>query len=472
MTIVLALALQACGGDDAAPTRPDAPVSDAPAFSQTVYCADSEPGAAAADIAAALMQVPGAAGVVEGSASNGDRFFTLTLRQLVDHSAPGGATFKQRVTVIHHATSAPTVLGTQGYDLAQTSFREEPTVILSANQVEVEHRFFPPSQPSPLDWSKLTIWQAAADDHCLVRALRNIYPGVWIGTGQSKGGMAAVFHRRFFPNDTTATIAYVTPLSLGAPDPRYVAAVESGTHADCRQRLRDFQLFAFSMRAAIEARMGALNSVTFDTLGIDVAFEHLVLELPFGFWQYADASACDDVPGAGATSDAVFAYLDQVGQVSLYGDALVAHYAPYYVQAATQLGYPEIDESNLAAMLRHPGTDTPIPYLPEGASSDYDPTAMEDVGHWVQTAGTRLLFVYGQNDPWSAGMIELGSATDSLRLVVAEGNHNSLIADLSKDDQETALDAIRRWTKLPATARMLVPTPRERYHPQRHAAYP
>ena len=469
--LVLGLALQACFDDDATPT-PDAPPRDAPAIVQPAFCADSEPGAPSADIAAALRRVPGIADVVEIPASEGDRFFTLTFRQLVDHSEVGGPTFKQRVTVIHHGAAAPVILGTQGYDLAQTSFREEPTVILGANQVEVEHRYFLPSQPSPVDWSKLTIWQAAADDHCLIRALDRIYPSVWIGTGQSKGGMAALFHRRFFPDDTIATIAYVTPLSLGAPDPRYVAAVESGTHPECRQRLRDFQRLALSMRSSVENRMGTLSSVTFDTLGVDVAFEHLVLELPFGFWQYDDVSSCNNVPGAGATSDAVFAYLDQVGQVSLYGDALVAHYAPYYVQAATQLGYPEIDESNLAAMLQHPGTDTPIPYLPEGASSEFDPTAMDDIRNWVQTAGSRLLFIYGQNDPWSGGMIQLGAATDSFRLIVAEGNHDSLIADLSTDDQKKALDAIRRWAKLPAKASMLVPAPRERYHAQRHAAYP
>src|SRR5262249_10634022 len=150
-------------------------------------------------------------------------------------------------------------------------------------------------------------------------------------------------------------------------------------------------------------------------------------------------------------SDAVFAYLDQVGQVSLYGDALVAHYGPYYVQAATQLGYPEIDESNLAAMLHHAGTDNPIPYLPEGASSEYAPSARDDIGTWISRAGSRLLFVYGQNDPWSAGMVQLGGATDSFRFIVSEGNHDSLIADLSKDDQKTALDALRRWAKLPSS---------------------
>src|SRR5262249_56309184 len=96
------------------------------------------------------------------------------------------------------------------------------------------------------DWSKLTIWQAAADDHCIVRAFRQIYPGRWIGTGGSKGGMAAVYHRRFFPDDVDGTAAYVAPLSLAENDARYVDAVETGDHPQCRQALRDFRRRALS----------------------------------------------------------------------------------------------------------------------------------------------------------------------------------------------------------------------------------
>src|SRR5262249_22635683 len=88
---VLALALMACGSDDA---MPDGPPRDGPSFAPTAYCADPEPGAPSAEITAALMQVPGVAHVLEGTASDGDRFFTLTLRQLVDHSNPDGPTFE------------------------------------------------------------------------------------------------------------------------------------------------------------------------------------------------------------------------------------------------------------------------------------------------------------------------------------------------------------------------------------------
>ena len=93
------------------------------------------------------------------------------------------------------------------------------------------------SAPASMDWSKLDIWQAATDHHRLVTALKPLYPARWISTGASKGGMASVYHRRFYPADVTATIAYVAPrvtpiyprvggsLLECSGDPRVIASV-------------------------------------------------------------------------------------------------------------------------------------------------------------------------------------------------------------------------------------------------------
>ena len=34
--------------------------------------------------------------------------------------------------------------------------------------------------------------------------------------------MTSVYHRRFYPDDVDATVAYVAPISFGAPDDRYI----------------------------------------------------------------------------------------------------------------------------------------------------------------------------------------------------------------------------------------------------------
>src|SRR5262249_19541348 len=179
----------------------------------------------------------------------------------------------------------------------------------------------------------------------------------------------------------------------------------------------------------------------------DVALEHAVLELPFSFWQYFGAAQCGDIPGAGASSDTVLAFVDRVSRLVEYGDAEVARYGPYYVQAASQLGYPLIDTDGVADLVRHPGTDIAETYLPAGVATSYDAAAMPDVAAWVRAEGARLLFVNGAEDPWSiAGHFELGAAVDSFELWVADGNHGAKIGDLGAADRQVALDALARWT--------------------------
>src|SRR5258705_13486795 len=98
---------------------------------------------------------------------------------------------------------------TSGYDDFIRDRPGEPTRLLSANQISIEHRYFAssrPEQPAQLDWGKLTIKQMAADEHAIIQLLKPIYGATWITAGASKGGMTAVYHRRFFPPDVAGTI--------------------------------------------------------------------------------------------------------------------------------------------------------------------------------------------------------------------------------------------------------------------------
>ncbi|WP_051162970.1 S28 family serine protease [Nocardia brevicatena] len=172
----------------------------------TVACADTD------DIRARIQAIPGLRLVSEESTSSG-LFFELVIRQPVDHRHPERGDFEQRLTLLHKSTGHPMVVYTGGYDLNRDrAFRAEPTEIVAGNQIAIEHRYFGASRPTPLDWSHLDIRQAAGDQHRVIEALRMIYQGAWISAGVSKGGMAAVYHRRFYPDDVVGTVAY------GAPD--------------------------------------------------------------------------------------------------------------------------------------------------------------------------------------------------------------------------------------------------------------
>jgi len=189
----------------------------------------------------------------------------------------------------------------------------------------------------------------------------------------------------------------------------------------------------------------------FTLLGEDRGLEFAVEELPFIFWQYGGQSHCASIPAATATDDTVFKFLDDTIDVTSYGDTQLDVFLPYYHQSATQLGYPIDDESYLVGLM-YPGADTATSYIPAGiATPPYDNgAAMHDVQDWIAASGQHLLLIYGQNDPWSAGAVDLGNATDSYKFIAPGGNHGSSIATLSQADADTATAAVLRWAGMPA----------------------
>jgi len=438
--LFFSLAVAACSGGGA---TPDAPLAGDAQTGPVDAGPDATP--ITGNILEDLRAIPGMEVTERTTSISNYRFFSLVYQQPVDHHNPAGPTFGQRIMLMHRTYQSPTVLVTNGYHVLAADGRYEPTQLVSGNQVSVEHRFFEPSRPDPTDWTKLDIWQAASDHHRIVQAFRRLYPGRWLNTGASKSGMAAIYHRRFYPDDVDGTVAYVAPLSFAAGDERYVTFVDNaGPSAACRQDLRDFQRLVLEHRTSMLESMSTTGA-TFETLGADKALEHATLELPFALWQYSSAAACSRIPASNATNSAIFSFLDDISDVAAYGDAEIERFGPYYYQAAHQLGYPQIDEEPVSDLLLHPGTDDAEEYLPEGTSVTYDPAVMRDIDTWVKTSGKRLLFIYGEYDPWTAGAFELGNATQSLKLIVPAGNHSASISRLTDADKTRATNLINSW---------------------------
>jgi hypothetical protein len=413
-----------------------------------------------ADIEAALRKIPGLTIVKEDPAPAGFRFFELTFTQPADHRHPGAGTFQQRFTLLHRDFAAPTVAFTSGYNVSTAPNRSEPTQIVDGNQLSMEYRYFTPSRPEPENWAKqLTIWQAAADEHRAVQAFKPIYPGKWLATGGSKGGMTATYFRRFFPDDVDATIPYVAPNDVIDPADvynRFLSRV--GDDPACRDALKAIQRDALKRRdelGAIAAVDAANRGLTFSIVGsADKSLEISVIDSYFAFWQYQKQADCATVPKAGAPAAEVYAWYEKVESLNTYSDQDLAPYIPYYYQAAVQLGSPEAYDGYLRDLLRYPGADQPKTFVPGSIRLPrFDYLAMPDIDFWVKSRGSRLLFVYGSNDPWGAEPFELGfGSKDSYRYYVQGGNHGSKIAQLPPAEAAEATATVRRWAGLPSGA--------------------
>lgn len=383
-------------------------------------------------------------------AEPGYRFFVLGLRQPVDHTDPSAGTFEQRLTLLHTSAERPTVLFTTGYEATLTPRRTEPTVLLGGNQLQVEHRCFGTSLPRPHDYSHLTIRQAADDHHGVVRAFRRLYPGAWISTGGSKGGMASVYHRRFHPHDVDGTVAYAAPNNVDDhDDSAYLRFLDTvGTPAD-RAALASVQRRLLLHRAELVARYEAATTAAGDAFrivgGADKAFEVAVLRVPFMFWQNGGSPAdLAAVPGPDATTDELYTWLDRTTGLALYADANARAYIPYWYQLGTQLGYLSVPTAHLADLLRHPDAIEPRTFVPRDIPLRFDTGAMPDIDRWVRRSGSRLLFVNGTRDPSVAEPFRPGPR-DSRVLWAPGANHHTSIAALSAPDRAEATAMLTRW---------------------------
>jgi hypothetical protein len=379
----------------------------------------------------------------------GYRRFQLRYLQPADHGDPDGQQFTQWMTLLHRSLDAPMVLNTRGYSSTAT-YPVEVTAVLEANQLSVEHRFFGSSRVVPTDWDLLTIQQAAADHHRIVEALGSVYQRAWINTGYSKGGMTATYHRRFYPDDVDATVAYVAPISFGAPDERYLDFLANVGTPECNQELWAIQREALTRRDAMLDLLEEVPGLTFDRIGgLERAFESIVIEIPFTFWQYAGETYCGSIPPTSATDNTIFTFIDNFVGWDYASDTVWEFFEGYYYQAQTQLGYPAVARDHIADLLL---TDAPDPeegLPPPGVSTTFDPTVMPDVAQWVATEGERLMFIYGEYDPWTGGAYDLGAATDSYQYVVTGGTHGASIGALEDGDRSAALDTIARWAGVP-----------------------
>ncbi|TQF12093.1 hypothetical protein FJV41_30885 [Myxococcus llanfairpwllgwyngyllgogerychwyrndrobwllllantysiliogogogochensis] len=434
-----AVVSQACGG--AEPVEPG--VVEPPAREVGVL----ERGAESDDILERLRAMPDVVVASEKvSPFPNTRFFTLWFAQPVDHRAQDGEWFWLRATLLHRSFDAPTVVYGTGYAIRTTPGQSEPTMLLDANQLSVEQRFFSSSRPESADWTKLDIEQTAGDYHRIIQAFKPMYPRRWLTTGASKGGMSAVYHRYFYPDDVDATVAYVAPSLHGLKDKRFVRFLDQVGSEACRARLRDFQQDALRRR---EELLSVLESygMEFTLLGMDRALEFAIVESSFYFWMYERESRCDTVPLPGAPANEMLDFVGNVTHMDVsYADSGVLYYAPYYYQSATELGWNRFPTKHLRGLLSYPRQDVPATYLSFPVQVPFSQGLMRDVERWVRQQGERMLFIYGETDPWSAGAFEVRERNDSFRFTAPNTNHeDAFIGLLAAPERAQALSRLYAW---------------------------
>lgn len=256
--------------------------------------------------------------------------------------------------------------------------------------------------------------------------------------------MTSVFHRRFFPSDVDATVAYVAPISYADPDPRYIPFLDQIGEPACRNAIRAVQKKALEqfdqLLPLAQSEMGAYTFAR--TGGLASSFEKSIVQLEWGYWQYRGADQC--APFLTPPTDVAGLYNLIAGYAGVgIPDIAFDESMAYYYQSETQLGKQAFATAHLGTLLKH--QSTLIDWSPAGTNPVHDPSAMRDIQSWVKTQASQVLFIYGESDPWTGGAYEIGALPEVVKLVAPKQPHGAMLKSLTVADRDIAVRKIEQW---------------------------
>jgi hypothetical protein len=381
------------------------------------------------------------------------REFQIDIVQPVDHNNPDGPKFTQRAYLSHVGEAEPMVFAPNGYRSTASS-SQELALLCDMNCLNITHRYFYDSRPEPPDWQYLTIRQAADDHHRIVTLFKKIYKGKWISSGASKSGLTALFHRRYYPDDVDATIAYVAPFTFGIKDDRYPVYLRNIGGGDCFSKLMKVQQYVLRHRNEFLSIMNTYiqSSGIAYSMDRELILELNIMDYPFTFWQYFSLP-CSAIPDtATSTVSQIFNHYTSIVPVSNFSDDNIAFFEPYTYQAVSEMGAPAYETGYLEEYLNKvdvnsTGNPNYELLIPAGITYTFNSSTMPDIYDWLQNEGDKIIYIYGKNDPWSAGAIVLTGAADAISIMQNGANHRVKIVNL--DDPDIVYDALRSWLGIP-----------------------
>ena len=375
--------------------------------------------------------------------------YVVTIRQPLDHKHPEKGSFTQRVVISHEGFDRPTVLVTEGYggDYAlNPRYRNELAGLFQTNTVFLEHRYFSGSVPDTVDWQYLTAPNSASDLHLITTLFKQIYPQKWISTGISKGGQTALIYRAFFPNDVDITVPYVAPVSRSAEDGRHEPFLNKVGDKKTRQAILSFQREVLKRRGEIIPLLEkfCLEKQLSFRISMNEVLDYCVLEYSFAFWQWGTPAS--HIPANTATTGVLFKHLTEISGPDYFATGQPTQ--AFFIQAARELGYYGYDIEPFKDLLfiRTAKDYLQRIMLPEGITIQFQPELYKKLTNFIATSDPRLIFVYGEYDPWtSVGITKLDGKKNMFVAIQPKGSHRARINTLPDSLRDKVIKTINLW---------------------------
>ena len=428
-------------------------------------------------VVAALKSIPNVTDIKPFMTEEAGLAYYFNYKNYISHENPSLGTYKQQVVLVYSKAEDPVILHTEGYTLSGVQSGQGnknrldemrfPTFLytlskdyaddndkFNVNCVAVEYRYHGFSLPEG-NTDKFTYLNAkehSADLHAIVTDLKKYLfnkDNKWLSTGVSKSGMATYQYAYYYPNDVDAYFPFVAPLPLQYHDMRI------GTYmikSSVKDKLADLKR-VFQKLASDEAIMAATTdsilkrenetSKFSDYEGDDrdtVIFNTIAtcMYKLFGKQSYGDYdtwTALIPSENASPATYADFFMIDEdddriIRKTSGTRAALVKRKDPYEVQVPVDLGnlahdYEWFKEDGLSLI------NGKVKKLIEDNETENKKSKAIDlqvkIKDWLTTTNCKMMFIYGEDDPWTGAAIDDPTNPNVQKVIVPHGTHNDYI---------------------------------------------
>ncbi|MBN2484349.1 MAG: hypothetical protein JXB34_00100 [Bacteroidales bacterium] len=384
--------------------------------------------------------------------------YEIFIEQPLDHKNPERGSFLQKLYLSHRDFTLPVVFVTEGYD-CPSNYIGEVTLLLNANQLQAEHRYFGKSIPDTMNYSFLNLEQATADLHRINHIFKELYSGNWVSTGISKGGQTTLYYRYFYPEDVTVSIPYVAPFNLSVEDKRIYTFLDTVGSAECRDNIKKFQRLVLQKRDSILPIMQNYSYETgyeFTFLTLEKAFEYSVLEYPFSFWQWG--YDCSLIPEEGSSVEQIIVHLLTVSDIGFFSDGEMEKFSSHYYQAATEMGYYGYRAACFDTLIKTFSEEkNPLATFPPNMmDAEYDSTLALNALAWLKSYGNNIVYIYGTVDTWSATAIQPSGETNSVWFFLNSRNHgDARIRNMLPDELKFLAETLGHWLNMEVDTSLL-----------------
>ena len=383
--------------------------------------------------------------------SHFDENYELWFEQPIDHNDLTKGTFRQRVFLGFESPVKPVIVELRGYGIGSETAGELANHY-NANQLTIEHRYFNNSRPEEIDWNTLTIENAAKDQAIIIDAIRNaLYQkSKFISTGISKGCQTTMAHRSFFPKNVDACVCYVGPLNYKREDERVYSFLDNVGTPEERAKVKSFQELCFKNRTALLniLETNAIENNMSWEFGIEKAIDYTILEYSFAYWQWGTDS--ETIPLESATAEEIYNHLIDVVGYGFFEENAVEDLQPYFWAALTEQG---IYGYETIPFKKYLNTDKIYDFewaFPDELTKEYDLKPMLGIKSFLDSTAEKMLFIYGENDVWSATAVELEENANNRELykfVKPKGDHKTRIKSFEIEEQKEIYNIIDGWLK-------------------------